>query len=101
MRQKILCITEEIFYGYKLHSVCFAAGVIESLDLTSVHDIHYLKDVQQLLSNCIGTLKIGGGASGITLLKNVRIYYELWRNINGFPPEYYKQGKTSESKEKE
>lgn len=35
-------------------------------------------------------LRIGGGADGIALLKDVRIYYELWRNINGFPPEYYK-----------
>ena len=35
-------------------------------------------------------LKIGGGAVGIALLKDVRIGYELWRNINGFPPEYYK-----------
>lgn len=34
-------------------------------------------------------LKIGGGAQGIAMLKDVRIGYELWRNINGFPPEYY------------
>jgi multidrug efflux pump subunit AcrA (membrane-fusion protein) len=34
-------------------------------------------------------LKIGSGAQGITLLKDVPIWYELWRNINGFPPEYY------------
>jgi multidrug efflux pump subunit AcrA (membrane-fusion protein) len=34
-------------------------------------------------------LRIGGGAEGIALLKDVRIYYELWRNINGFPPEFY------------
>lgn len=34
-------------------------------------------------------LKIGGGASGIALLKDVPVYYEFWRNINGFPPEYY------------
>jgi len=48
---------KKYFYGYKLHSVCSAAGVIESLDLTkaSVHDVHYLKDVQQLFSNCIIT----------------------------------------------
>ena len=44
-------------------------------------------------------LKIGGGAVGIALLKDVRIGYELWRNINGFPPEYYKQT-TSDNKEK-
>lgn len=37
-------------------------------------------------------LRMGGGANGIALLKDVRIYYELWRNINGFPPEYYQPG---------
>ncbi|PWJ57777.1 multidrug resistance efflux pump [Dyadobacter jejuensis] len=34
-------------------------------------------------------LRIGSGAQGIALLKNVPIWYELWRNINGFPPDYY------------
>jgi hypothetical protein len=45
---------KKYFYGYKLHSVCSAAGVIQSLDLTraSVHDVHYLKDVKELFSNC-------------------------------------------------
>lgn len=36
-------------------------------------------------------LKIGTGAQGIALLKDVPVWYELWRNINGFPPDYYKQ----------
>lgn len=35
-------------------------------------------------------LRMGGGANGIALLKDVSVWYELWRNINGFPPEYYK-----------
>lgn len=34
-------------------------------------------------------LKLGSGAKGITLLKNVPIWYELWRNLNGFPPDFY------------
>ena len=34
-------------------------------------------------------LKIGAGCQGIALLKNVPIWYELWRNINGFPPDFY------------
>ncbi len=34
-------------------------------------------------------IKPGIGAYCITLLKDVPIYYEIWRNINGFPPEYY------------
>jgi multidrug efflux pump subunit AcrA (membrane-fusion protein) len=34
-------------------------------------------------------LRLGGGSKGIALLKDVPIFYELWRNINGFPPEFY------------
>lgn len=47
-------------------------------------------------------LKMGGGAQGIALLKNVKVGYELWRNINGFPPEYYKLNKkeTTDKKSK-
>ncbi len=42
-------------------------------------------------------LRMGGGANGIALLKDVRIYYELWRNINGFPPDYYKKPEITET----
>ena len=38
-------------------------------------------------------LRIGTGANGIALLKNVPLWYELWRNINSFPPDYYKPKK--------
>lgn len=34
-------------------------------------------------------LKLGAGVQGFALLKNVSIWYELWRQINGFPPEFY------------
>ncbi len=33
--------------------------------------------------------EIGTGASGIAILNDVPIWYEIWRNINGFPPDYY------------
>lgn len=39
-------------------------------------------------------LRMGTGANGIALLKNVPIWYELWRNINSFPPDYYQPSKT-------
>lgn len=35
-------------------------------------------------------LRVGAGVKTITLLKNVRVWYEIWRQINGFPPDYYK-----------
>ena len=43
-------------------------------------------------------LKIGAGAQGFALLKNVAVWYELWININGFPPDYYKPAVTDKSK---
>lgn len=45
-----------------------------------------------------GELKMGAGAQGITLLKDVPMWYELWRNINGFPPDYYKTEMTKNTK---
>ena len=46
------------------------------------------------------SLKIGTGASGIALIKDVPIWYELWRNINGFPPDYYKPLEENDRKKK-
>ncbi len=34
-------------------------------------------------------ISIGSGALGIILLKDVPLGYELWRQLNGFPPEFY------------
>jgi hypothetical protein len=72
---------KKYFYGYKLHSVCSAAGVIESLDLTkaSVHDVHYLKDVKELFSNCIITGDKGyiGRQHQINLFETAAIQLEV------------------------
>lgn len=48
-------------------------------------------------------LKIGTGAQGFALLNNVPIWYELWRQLNGFPPDFYKveiKGKDNKANEK-
>lgn len=34
-------------------------------------------------------LRIGSGADGIALLNDVPVWYEIWRQMNGFPPDYY------------
>ena len=34
-------------------------------------------------------LRVGGGVKTFILLNNVPVWYEIWRNLNGFPPEYY------------
>lgn len=50
------CASQNMYYyGYKLHGVCSVDGVFHSIDITpaSVHDIHYLKDIKQQLSDCV------------------------------------------------
>jgi multidrug resistance efflux pump len=44
-------------------------------------------------------ISIGSGAQTLALLDNVPIWFELWRTLNGFPPNYY-QPKEEKSKEK-
>jgi multidrug resistance efflux pump len=34
-------------------------------------------------------LSIGAGAQTFALLNNVPIWYEIWRQLNGFPPDFY------------
>ena len=35
-------------------------------------------------------IQVGGGVKGIALLNKVPLVYEIWRKINGFPPDFYK-----------
>lgn len=34
-------------------------------------------------------ISIGSGAQTLALLENVPVWFELWRTLNGFPPNYY------------
>lgn len=46
-------------------------------------------------------LRVGSGAIGWAMLKDVPIFYEIWRQLNGFPPDYVGEQKDgSEKKEK-
>lgn len=45
-------------------------------------------------------LRMGTGAQGIALLKDVPVWYELWRNINGFPADYYQRKETTTNEKK-
>ena len=48
-------------------------------------------------------LRVGSGVKAFALLNDVPVWYELWRQLNGFPPEYYtgpESIKSSDSKKK-
>ena len=46
-------------------------------------------------------VRVGAGARSLMLLDDVPIWYELWRKLNGFPPNYYVETKTEQAPEKE
>ena len=45
-------------------------------------------------------LRFGTGTSNLIMLNDVPIWYELWRNINGFPSEFYTVKNKKNKKEK-
>jgi multidrug efflux pump subunit AcrA (membrane-fusion protein) len=45
-------------------------------------------------------LRVGTGSHGYLLLNRVRVWYEIWRQLNGFPPDYYKTEATSSKPKK-
>lgn len=46
------------------------------------------------------SLQVGGGVKSLTLLNNVPVVYEIWRKINGFPPEFYESVNATTNKSK-
>jgi len=43
-------------------------------------------------------IRVGSGAKTIALLEDVPIWFELWRQLNGFPPNYYTPNTNSSDK---
>jgi multidrug resistance efflux pump len=46
-------------------------------------------------------VRVGSGAQTIALLNTVPVWFEIWRVLNGFPPDYYKTNAESSKKTKE
>ncbi|MCK8521732.1 HlyD family secretion protein [Aquimarina sp. D1M17] len=46
-------------------------------------------------------IRVGSGANSLALLEDVPIWFELWRKLNGFPPNYYQPaGQTAKAEKK-
>ena len=45
-------------------------------------------------------IRVGSGASTMALLNDVPIWFELWRQLNGFPPNYYQPENTGKTAKK-
>lgn len=90
------CASQQMsFYGYKLHAVYSVSGVFQSIDLspTSVHDIHYLKDIKSQLSDCVllGDKGYLSSEIQIDLFNSVNIELETSKRANQkvYKPQFY------------
>ncbi len=45
-------------------------------------------------------IQVGSGANTMALLEDVPIWFELWRQLNGFPPNYYQPNQSTATAEK-
>lgn len=90
------CASQQMsFYGYKLHAVCSVSGVFQSIDLSpaSVHDIHYLKDIREQLSDCtlLGDKGYLSSEIQIDLFNYANIELETPKRVNqkDYKPQFY------------
>ena len=83
------------FYGYKLHGVCSVTGVFHSLDITKaeVHDVHFLKNIKQQMSDCVllGDRGYLSDSIQIDLFQSANIKLETPKRINqmNYKPQPY------------
>ena len=63
-------------------------AVIDNIDSKGKYRILVVPDPNE--DSWPHVLRVGTGANGWAMLNDVPIYYEIWRNLNGFPPDYMK-----------
>lgn len=91
-----------VFSGWPNMSFGTFGGKVAALDrVTSENDLYRIlikPDPNDIAWPSL--LRPGSGAKGIMLLNDVPVWYELWRQFNAFPPDFYtvddpKAGKSS------
>jgi multidrug resistance efflux pump len=80
-----------VFSGWPNSSYGTFAGKISAIETNRNENGQFrvLIIPDMLVKNWPSNLKIGTGAQGFALLNDVPIWYELWRQLNGFPPDFY------------
>ncbi|AJW64949.1 Transposase DDE domain protein [Elizabethkingia miricola] len=90
------CASQQMhFYGYKIQTVCSIDDIFQSIDLSpeSVHDIHYLKDIKEQLSDCtlLGDKGYLSSEMQIDLFNYANIELETPKRVNqkDYRPQFY------------
>ena len=89
-----------VFSGWPKASYGIFAGTVSAIenDISTNGNFRILIKQDSAYRKWPPQLKLGTGANGIALLNDVPVWYELWRNINSFPPDYYKHDHKEEKK---
>ncbi|WP_083321163.1 HlyD family secretion protein [Hymenobacter glacialis] len=93
-----------VFTGWPGSSFGTFAGVVQVIDnIDSQGKYRILVTQEPGTEPWPAPLRVGSGVYGWALLDDVPLWYELWRQINGFPPDYvgdvdaYPAGKPTKS----
>ncbi len=97
------------FSGWPSVSVGTFGGRVEVIDLVNTRPGEFRILVTPDLSDekWPPQLRVGSGTQGWVMLDDVPVWYEIWRQLNGFPPSLYEEvspeqmGKEKDTKEKE
>jgi hypothetical protein len=94
--EKGYCASQNMwFYGYKLHGTCSVSGVFHSIEITkaNVHDIVYLPEVKQQLSDCVllGDKGYLSASQQLDLFHsaNIRLETPMRQNQKGYKKQAY------------
>lgn len=81
-----------VFSGWPVASVGTFGGVIVAVDNVDTNGKYRVLIVPDSMdSRWPKPLGLGSGVYGWILLKDVPVWYEIWRQLNGFPPDYTTQ----------
>lgn len=82
-----------VISGWPESSTGVFDGKIAAIDQYISDNGYYriLVSPEKIPKNWPEQLRIGTGTNAFLLLKNVPIWYEMWRQLNGFPMDFYKK----------
>lgn len=88
-----------VFSGWPQLSYGTFPGVIYAIDNALQPNGNYrvLVKMDDKKKQWPSQLKIGVGARAYMLLKTVPVWYEIWRQLSGFPPDFYHNGRKEEA----
>lgn len=82
-----------VFSGWPQLSNGTFGGVVIAIDQfagpTNQYRVLVIEDPEE--EKWPDLLRMGSGAEGIALFNDVPVWYEIWRQLNGFPADYYSQ----------